>query len=457
MLKDKMRWLRISERLKDEIKQCHYEGKDVSSYVDEVAQILKLEEGPEKERRSREIYNKLAEAPIMAGYSYIEPETYEEISAVLPKQSEQSYPVDTNRLEDSVRGAWFGRSIGCLLGIPVETWQREDILNMLKESGQYPLTNYIRSDIEEGVKTKYHISDKDRNRSYDRKMVCWRNNVTSFPVDDDTNYTIAALRLIEEFGTEFTSDDVLETWMMSFPALHACTAERVAYQNALNMKFAPMSAAYLNPYREWIGAQIRGDFFGYISPGNPGKAAAMAYRDAAVSHTKNGIYGEMYIAALVSLAAVSKDALEVCRGALLHIPDKSRLFEDVSHVIDMYQRGVSYPDVIEAVHSKYNQKEWFDWCYVNPNTMIVTAGILFYSSDFGQCIINTVLAGFDTDCNGATVGSISGIMQGFKAIDKQWVEGLMPKLNSSIHGYYEISVEDAVKRTLRQIRGGENG
>lgn len=187
---------------------------------------------------------------------------------------------------DKIYGAWLGRCAGCLLGQPVEGWRRARINGLLKETGNLPLQNYISSDIGPILREKYNV--RDDGHAYGAEKTGWINNVSYMPEDDDTNYTLIALKLVEQYGRDFTPDDAAENWLMNLPLLHLCTAERVAYINLAQSIFPPESAAYRNPYREWIGAQIRGDLFGYICPGDTETAAEMAWRDASISHVKNG-------------------------------------------------------------------------------------------------------------------------------------------------------------------------
>ena len=121
-----------------------------------------------------------------------------------------------------------------------------------------------------------------------------RETIECMPEDDDMNYPMLNLMVAEKYGPEFAPWDVLQEWLVNLPVLQVFTAERMAYYNALRQLEPPHTARFQNPYREWIGAQIRADLWGWICPGNPGLAAELAYRDAAVSHVKNGIWRDLH-------------------------------------------------------------------------------------------------------------------------------------------------------------------
>ena len=62
-----------------------------------------------------------------------------------------------------------------------------------------------------------------------------------------------------------------------------------------------------------------------------------------------------------------------------------------------------------------------------------------------------VETGFDTDCNGATVGSILGMANGKKTISEDWSAPISNKLHTSIFGVGTVNISDCVEKTLSHI------
>jgi ADP-ribosylglycohydrolase len=275
--------------------------------------------------------------------------------------------------------------------------------------------------------------------------------MNGMPVDDDTNYVVLAQKLIEKYGKEFTDYDMSRTWLQLQAKDAYCTAERVAFCNFVKGFEPPQSAIYKNPYREWIGEQIRGDYVGYISPGNPEFAAEMAFRDASISHIKNGIYGEMFVAAMVAAAAVTNDIKEIILCGLSQIPKTSRLYEAINNVICQYDNGTSQKDCFADIHNKFDEFTSHGWCHTISNAMIVAASLLYGNGDFGKSICMAVETGFDTDCNGATVGSILGMANGISSIDDVWKKPINNKLHTSIFGVGTVNITDVVELTMKHI------
>jgi hypothetical protein len=59
---------------------------------------------------------------------------------------------------------------------------------------------------------------------------------------------------------------------------------------------------------------------------------------------------------------------------------------------------------------------------------------------------------FDTDCNGATVGSILGMRGTDSCIDDIWKKPINNKIHTSIFGVGTVDIDEAVAHTLEHIK-----
>jgi ADP-ribosylglycohydrolase len=445
-------FMRASDGLIYEIQQAEQEGKDVQGLRKEMESILQMDEaGVQKMKAAENFYDKISELPTRKDYPFEEPSDLEGIRKARPaaKPFDLSLP-KPEALYDKIHGAWLGRCAGCLLGKPVEMWRRERIANFAKATGNYPLQFYMSSNVSKEIREEFQVSDHGF-LAYGTDVVGWINNVKGMPVDDDTNYTILGLKLLEQYGFSFTSDDLAETWINNLPGMHVMTAERIAYRNIISGILPPESGWRRNAYREWIGAQIRADIYGYAAAGNPELAAELAWRDACLSHFRNGIYGEMFVAAMLASAAVTDSVEEVIHQGLNQVPKGSRLAQKIVEVLEWKEEGITWEQAIDRLHAGYDETNFQDWCHVIPNAMIVCIALLLGDKDFEKSIAIAVHAGFDTDCNGATVGSIAGMLLGAQDLPMKWMDPLNDTVQSTVAGFAESKISDLARRTVRLI------
>ena len=178
----------------------------------------------------------------------------------------------------------------------------------------------------------------------------------------------------------------------------------------------------------------------------------MAWRDASISHIKNGIYGEMFVAAMLAQAAVSTDLEDILRTGVSQIPSTSRLYRAVYSVLEGFHAGISEKVCFDHIHRIYDEHSPHDWCHTLSNAMIVASALLYGSGDFGKSICLAVQTGFDTDCNGATVGSVLGMRNGIEQIGCEWTVPVHHQLETSIFGVGTVELSILVDKTLEHIR-----
>ena len=444
-------WLSFTKSaLKIEQQELQDEGaelpQDLASELDE---LFNSEDGDSDEfhRRVRRFLEKSSHLATKKNFPYVEPSDLPSIQSLRPPDALNDLEIELpdEAVLDRIYGAWLGRCSGCLLGKPIEGLSVSDIWPFLQQTDQYPLVNYLGSNHKQAFADKFTYEGE---RGY-------IDEIDHMVEDDDLNYTVLSLAVMSQHGWDFRPDDMANFWLGNLPVHRTFSAERIAYRNFLLQRSPPESASYCNPYREWIGAQIRGDFWGYLCPGRPAQAAALAWRDACLSHVKNGIYGEMWTAAMCSAAAVLQTPQQVLEIGLSQIPERSRLSHHVRQVIDWFDSGKGVEEAVTLIHQQWDDTNPHHWCHVLSNAQIVTLGLLWGAGDFERSISWAVTAGFDTDCNGATVGSILGMILGAKNLPGKWIDVLNNQLDTGIFGYQHVLISDLARSTLDLAHTGD--
>lgn len=439
-------WEFYSSNLLLEYQESFDEGLDIEIYKDVFSSVSRLPKGEIKKKLGDALFDAVTSSSQRDGYPYIEPSELEQIKS-LKKTHQAKTPYESSTLESKIHGAWMGRIAGCMLGKTLEGIRTDELIPFLKETNNYPLHRYIyKSDLTDEIIGKYKFGFASQE---------YADKIYGMPIDDDTNYVVMAQEIIDRHGRDFTPCDVASAWVKFQSKEYYFSAERVAYLNFVKGFDPPESAAYKNPYREWIGAQIRGDYFGYINPGHPELAAEMAWRDASISHVKNGIYGEMLVAAMLAAAATTDNIEEIILSGLGEIPYTSRLYESISSVVNAFKNGDSEKDCFDMIHKKFDEYTSHGWCHTIPNAMIVVASLLYGGGDFGKSICLAVETGFDTDCNGATVGSVLGMVLGIDKIPEYWKKPFNDTLHTSLFGIESVKISECAKRTMKHINNSQ--
>ena len=159
----------------------------------------------------------------------------------------------------------------------------------------------------------------------------------------------------------------------------------------------------------------------------------------------------MFVAAMLAVAAETNHISDILLGGLAQIPETSRLYEKVYALLQDYQSGVSQAECFRKIHQEFDEHSPHDWCHTISNALVVVASLLYGNSDFGKSICMSVEAGFDTDCNGATVGSILGMANGLESIPEYWTKPFQDTVHTSIFGIGSPKLSQLIKKTLSHI------
>ncbi len=338
---------------------------------------------------------------------------------------------------ERVHGAWLGAAVAGALGMSVEGMHKDDLKPYLTELGQWPLTDYI----------KRLPPHRDPNRKQWFTAEDW--GPAGFGPDDDTLYQVANLLLLEEKGPEITSQDIADKWLASFSVFEAQNCGRAVRVAERRMKEGiepPESGQH--EMGEFMGGQMKGEFWGYVLPGNPEAAAEYGRIDAEVAFHTDGIYGEMFMAALTAEAFFQSDPTKLLEAGLAVIPEDCDYARCIRDVMMWHEQ---WPDDWEKTHEEIDAK----WApegdknrRVFPNNAVNALALLYGEGDFEKTISIAVMAGWDTDTNAGDVGPVMGVILGPGAIAEKWTAPIENTLRTDVKDAEEWKIDELARRTV---------
>jgi|YelNatPaOPRAMG01_1025707.scaffolds.fasta_scaffold14083_2 hypothetical protein len=336
-------------------------------------------------------------------WSYEHPSDWQNLIATMAVKEEIRYPNALQNLEEKIYSGWLGQIAGGAFGTPIEGYHSLRIAEVYGE-----ITDYVTE---------------------------------PETINDDVVYELVFLDVFERHGRTLKSYDIGLEWVRQIP--FGWSAEWVALHNMSEGIFPPESGTYFNPYSDWIGAQMRGMICGMLAPGWPLEAARLAHLDAVVSHSANGVYGEIYAAVLTSLAFVCPDPHLLLTEAAQYLPQHSEYFSVLCECLNLVR---STPDYINAWKILDKRFERYNWIHAYPNLAADVLALWYGDGDMTKSFSLLAHAGLDVDCNAGLVGNILGIMNG---VPEKWASPIGDKLETYLKGKEIISIRNLAKRTAQ--------
>ncbi len=357
-----------------------------------------------------------------------EPNDYDKIVAT-SFGGNQDLPVSD--LKEKIKGAMVARFAGCILGAIVENWP----IDRIKQKAEYENIGFPPQRYWQQANDPWYYQYFVKREEFTEPFMKF------CPSDDDITYTMISLLIMEKYGKDFTVADVGEYWVEHLPV--ACTAEDIALKNLKKDINAELVGEVDNPYSNLIGALIRADGFGYACAGRPHEAAYLAYKDAYLTHRRNGIYGEMLFAAAIAAAFSVKSGIEAIKVGLNEIPKNSLLYKDIEWALSCLDEVTDY----ESARKKVDERFAGQHCvHTNNNACLIVFAVHLGEGDVTKAITQAVAMGLDNDCTAATVGSIIGATVGFSNIEEKWYKTFNNTVKTYIKDNEFFDIDDAVER-----------
>ena len=232
--------------------------------------------------------------------------------------------------------------------------------------------------------------------------------------NDDLDLQLVWLDILKKKGIRINSLDLAEGWKINID--YPFDEYGVAKANLKAGLTPPITGIYNNWFCECMGASIRSEIWGCIFAGKPEIAGYYAYLDASVDHWYEGVYGEVFLSVMESLAFIESNIEGLIKKSCQFLPENSKVRKVSEMVLKLYREGNDLKETREKILEEVGH---YNFTHCVQNIGFIICGLLFGKGDFLKTIVDATRCGYDTDCTGATAGAIIGIILGKEEIEKQ--------------------------------------
>jgi hypothetical protein len=327
-------------------------------------------------------------------------------------------------LQDKIKGAWAGQTIGVTYGLPVEFRYNSTLIPDSRRLLWYD--GYLKE-------------------TYEKSPGAY----------DDIYMDLSFVQVIENEGIDAPAQLFADAFAKAkFPLWFA---NQVGRYNILKGIAPPQSGHWLNnPAADAIDFQIEADFIGIMSPGMINGATAYSDKVGHIMNYGDGWYGGAYISALYSQAFIEADIPKIVGTALQAIPPQSQFHQVVADVIRLHkQRPDDWKQTWFEIHKKWSDTDLEPYGIDSPfnidakiNAAWVVLGLLYGEGDFGKTLYIAAHAGDDADCNPSSAAGVLGAIKGYNAIPPYWKQGLK-EVEDMNFANTELSLNDAYRLSYR--------
>lgn len=338
--------------------------------------------------------------------------------------------------KDKVTGCWTGKNIGGVFGAPFEGFRQINDVDF-----------YVQ-DLSQGP-----------------------------PANDDLDLQIVWLAAVEKYGRAVDASILGEYWL-SF-VIPNWVEYGTGKANLRAGLMPPLSGLVDNQYKDSCGCFIRSEIWACLAPGHPEIAARYAFEDGIVDHSGEGVFGEIFCAALQSAAFVEKRKDVLLDIALSYIPEDCAVAKGVRKARECYEKAVPVLEARREIHNlvpgtfgvqnfpinelpeKGNDgmvlgEPGFD---APENVAFVVVGWLYGEDDFGKSMRIANSMGEDTDCTCATLGALLGILNGESGLPAKWKDPLDDRIvtlcidKTSMGVWVPETATQLADRVMRNVPG----